>query len=597
MGGAIPEDQFDEKIIEANEITPPVEVPSGPLLGKTVYFARGLTALTVLASLLGLLSVPMGVYDDSLMIVGARLVAAGKLPYLDFYTHYGPLGYTFIDGLSRATLSPILAMRVLQAALLLLVALLLHAAARFSSEASNRREAAVPLAVLALSGSAAFPSFLGLGFAVASLLMFVVARSMRWSRAAATWSIGAGFLLALAALNRPAFALYTVGALLLAETVLRRSSRERSSWAPPALFLAGAVGGGALSWSLLYPFLSPRVAIHATLVAPLRLHGSGSRYLEPGFLRSPLAAICLGAAIAATFLVWAFFASSRRVRLLGLTCSIGVGLFPVLYRLAWPERQLAFFGFVVFSVCLLPLWSARRILPESDLAGAAIVGLAAGAFAHYLWTRFDGAHMLPSFGLAACGAALLWARMRVPGRIAVLALFLLTYQVAARSWSEPILPLARLSGDAFPVLEDGRLRWSCEDVPSDSANAVALADSKADPRSRFVAVASSHAVSQGSAVMLFALSSRLPYTKWFQYDPSLQTSSAIQKQMKGEILDSGSRTAVVWRADRFLFDGRRTALSRSEFDAFFDRLYPRVIGRFGDFEVRERGDPGREAPR
>jgi hypothetical protein len=67
--------------------------------------------------------------------------------------------------------------------------------------------------------------------------------------------------------------------------------------------------------------------------------------------------------------------------------------------------------------------------------------------------------------------------------------------------------------------------------------------------------------------------------------------------MKREILDSGSRTAVVWRADRFLFDRRRAPLARSELDAFFDRLYPRVIGRFGDFEVREREGPDREAPR
>jgi hypothetical protein len=595
-GGAIPEDRFDEKFIEENEITPPMEVSSGPLSGKTVYVARGLTALTVLASLLGLLSIPMSVYDDSLMIVGARLVAAGKLPYLDFYTHYGPLGYTLIESLSRATQSPILAMRILQAALLLLVAVLLHVAVRFSSASPNPSEAAAPLAVLALSGSAAFPSFLGFGLAVASLLMFVVARSIRWSRAAATWSIGAGVVLALAALNRPAFALYAAGAFLLTEIVLFRSRREERSWAPPALFLAGTIGGGALSWFLLYPFLSPRVAFQAALVTPLRLHGSGSRYLEPGFLRSPLAAICLGATIAATLLVWTFFTSSRRIRLLGVTCSIGIGLFPVLYRLVWPERELAFFGFVVFAICLLPLWNARRFLTESrDLGGAVIVGLAAGAFAHYLWTRFDGTHMLPSFGLAASSAALLWTRMRVPGRVVVVALFLLTYQIAVRNSSEPIHPLARLSGDAFPVSENGKLRWSYENVPSDSAMAVALADSKADPRSRFVALASSHAVSQGNPVMLFALSSRLPYTKWFQYDPGLQTSSPIQNQMKREIVESGSRTAVVWRADRFLFDRKRVPLSQSELDAFFGRLYPRVIGRFGDFEVRERVGPDREA--
>jgi hypothetical protein len=351
-------------------------------------------------------------------------------------------------------------------------------------------------------------------------------------------------------------------------------------------------------WWLRYPSLQPRIAFGAALVAPLRLHGSGSRYLEPGFLSSPFTGIAQGAAIAAAILAWTFFTPSRRTKLIGVACSIALGLFPVLYRFAWPERQLAFFGFVFVAICLLPLWSARGILREdSSLAGAALVSLAAAAFTHYLWTRFDGPHLLPSFGLAACGAALLWTRMRAPGKLAVLALFLLTYQVAARSWSEPIFPLARLRGDAFPATEAGRLRWPFEEVPNDPARAVALADSKADPRSRFVAVASNHAVTQGSPVLLFALSSRLPYTKWFQYDPGLQSSASIQKQMERELFDSGSRSAVVWRADRFLFDRKpTTAAARTELDVFFDRLYPRVIGRFGDFEVRERADPDR-APR
>jgi hypothetical protein len=569
------------------------------LSGKTVYLARGLSALIVFASTLGLLSIPMGVYDDSLLIVGARLMAAGKLPYLDFYTHYGPLGYTLIEGLSRLTHNPLLAMRILQAALLALVAVLGHVAVRLSSPAPNRSEIAVPLAVLALSGSAAFISFLGFGFTTASLLMYVSARGSRSSRARRLFGLGSGVALAMGALSRPAFAGYFGGALLLAESVLfRRRARFDRSWAPFGFLLVGAIAGGGLLWCLLYRRITLPVAFEAALLAPMRLTGGGTRYLEPGFLlRSPLIAILSGAAICAANLVWALFAPSRPTRILGLSCSLVIGLFPVLYRLSFPERPLSFFGLVVFVLCFVPFLPAGRVLREStDLAAAAIAGLAGAAFAHYVWTRFDGPHLLPSFGLAASSAALCWTRMRVPGRVAVLALFLVIYGIAARSWADPILPLARLRGDAFPVFEKGRLRWPFEDLPSDPAKAVALADANADPRSRFVAVASSHAVSQGSPVLLFALSSRLPYTKWFQYDPGLQTSPPVQRHMERELLDSGSRTAVVWRADRFLFDRKRKPTStRSELDAFFDRLYPRVIGRFGDFEVRQRATPDRAA--
>ena len=576
-----------------------MSVSSNPLSGKTVHLARGLTALIVLASVVGLLSIPLGVYDDSLMIVGARLLGAGKLPYVDFYTHYGPLGYTLIDGLSRLTRDPLLAMRILQAALLAFVAVLVHVAVRRLSSVPNRSEIAAPLAVLALSGSAAFPSFLGLGFAVASLFAFVIARSLPFGRAMAIGTAGAGVLLAMAALSRPGFALYVGGAILLTEAVLFIRWRADRSPIAGVLLLAGTVGSSLLLWFLLYPSLPLRSALQAGVLAPFRLHGSGSRYLEPGFLGLPLAGIAVGTAIAASVLVWTFFTPTRRMKILGVACSIALGFFPVLYRLAWPGKPLAFFGFLVLTACLVSLWSARRSLREDPaLAAAAFMGMAAAALTHYLWTRFDGPHLLPSFGLAACAAALCWPRMRRPGRLAVLGLFAVTYGVAARNWAEPLLPLARLSGDAFPVIERGRLRWPFEELPSDPARAVALADSNADPGSRFVAVASSHATSQGSPVMLFALSSRLPYTKWFQYDPGVQTSAPIQRSMERELLDSGSRSAVVWRANRFRFDRRREPVgARSELDAFFDRLYPRVLARFGDFEVRERETPDREASR
>jgi len=558
-----------------------------------------LTALIVLASVVGLLSIPLGVYDDSLMIVGARLLGAGKLPYVDFYTHYGPLGYTLIDGLSRLTRDPLLAMRILQAALLAFVAVLVHVAVRRFS-APGRSEIAAPLAVLALSGSAAFPSFLGYGFTVASVLMYVTARDGH-SGFARVLAIGSGVALALGALTRPGFAGYVGAALLLSESVLTRTGpgfRERSTRL--GLLLVGAVGGGALLWPIFYRRIPLRVAFQGALITPMRLTSGGSRYFDPHFLQgSPLIGVFCGTAIAALFLLWAFLTPSRATRVLAGACAFAVGLFPVLYRLRSPEKPLSSFGLVVLALCFLPFLTARRVLKsDPDLARIAMVGLSSAAFAHYLWIRFDGAHLLPSFGLAACAAALCWPRMRRPGRLAVLGLFAVTYGVAARNWAEPLLPLARLSGDAFPVIERGRLRWPFEELPSDPARAVALADSNADPGSRFVAVASSHATSQGSPVMLFALSSRLPYTKWFQYDPGVQTSAPIQRSMERELLDSGSRSAVVWRANRFRFDRRREPVgARSELDAFFDRLYPRVLARFGDFEVRERETPDREASR
>jgi hypothetical protein len=94
-------------------------------------------------------------------------------------------------------------------------------------------------------------------------------------------------------------------------------------------------------------------------------------------------------------------------------------------------------------------------------------------------------------------------------------------------------------------------------------------------------------------VYLFLLSRRLPYTRWFQYDPGLQSSPAVQEQMIGELTTSESAAAVVWRSEAFAYDeSAANPAGRSAFDDEADRLYGRVVGRFGNYEVRVREGTG-----
>ncbi len=142
--------------------------------------------------------------------------------------------------------------------------------------------------------------------------------------------------------------------------------------------------------------------------------------------------------------------------------------------------------------------------------------------------------------------------------------------------------------------------WPSADVEADAAQAVALADQDAAPSSRFVAVASSQAVTDQDPVLLFLLSSRLPYTRWFQYDPGLQSSPRIQQEMIEELTRSQSRTAVVWRAEAWMLELPGRPLPPTPFDEAFDRLYPVVVARVGLYEVRRRvesGPPAGAAPR
>lgn len=570
-----------------------IRTTSSPLPGSAALAARGLTAIVVILCSIGLLSTPLGEYDDSLLLVGARLIRAGELPYLDFYTHYGPFGYTLLGFLTRLIQSPALALRIVEIGLLAGVAILAHLTMRRAAADPEHSEAAVPIVAVGLSAAALFPSYLALALVVAALAFFVSSRRSSGEVGRFLLSGTGGIALGLASLIRPAFAIYAGGALLLTEMCLVRF-RSPVEWRRQtglALFFASAAATATLLWVTLYREIPLQTAFDAAVLRPAELTAGGARYLEPDFLRGhPLTAVAAGAAIAGLNLIWAFATPSHRTKTRAVICMVGAGSLPFLLRYGLgPSEPLSSLGLLLFPLPVLLAFSERQVLRENaDLASAAAFGISAAAFGHYFWSRADAPHLLPSLVLASCGAALVWRRFRWLGRLAVVSLFLASYHVAARNWHLPLLPIVRLftvdTADSARTPGFGYTR-----IPLDAARAVLLADQNADPRSRFVAVASSHVFSQGSPVVLFLISTRLPYTKWFQYDPGLQSSARIQKEMERELLASGSLTAVVWRAERFRYDQRRMVRgAKSSLDDLIRRLYPRTIGRFGDYEVRAR---------
>jgi hypothetical protein len=555
---------------------------------------RALTGAIVIASSLGLLSVPLGIYDDSLLVLGARLVREGNLPYLDFYTHYGPFGYTILGPLIGLFDSPGLALRVGQAILLASLAVLLHWAIRRSAANPTGSERAAPLAVLALSATALHASFAGFAFATASLLVFLSAGNTRFKWTALSLSVVGGVLLGATALIRPAFAAYVGGAVLLLETILIdvRSELGRRRIVLLGSFIGSAAVGVGLLWALLYPEIPPRIAFERTVLDIARLLAEGDRYLVPEFFHgSSLKAVVAGASMVGANLVWGLALPSRRGKMYTLAAITIAAVAFLVLRSQFVETNLSSLGIVLFGIPALLAFSQKSILrPASGVRAASLIGLAAAAFGHYLWNRPDGPHLVPSFGLAACATVLVWGKLHWPARVLAMIFLVVSYQSAERGWHEPILPIARLGHGSSAVAASGEARWGCERFPESEAKAVALADGNASPHSRFVAIASSHAGSQSNPVLLFVMSDRLPYTKWFHYDPGVQTTAAVQNEMERELLASGSDTAVVWRMEMFRVDRRpyRKALHETDLDRLFDRLYPLTIGRFGDYEVRRR---------
>ncbi|GEM_PF-2497342 len=557
-------------------------------------FPRLLTVLVLAASALGLLSIPVEIYDDSLLLLGARLVTGGKTPYIDFYTHYGPLGYTILAFLGRLFGNPGLALRMGEILLLAGMAILWHVLFRSLQPQSPLREYPVPFLVGAFSAVAFQSSFFGFAFATGALVLFLLARSAPEGLPATALNAAGGAVLAVGVLIRPVFGAYFAGALLLLETVGRpRFGGSRNPLAALAVFFGTAACSALVLWSFLYPGIPWSMAFNAMILMPARLMGAGgTRYLDPEFLLAAgtnslglARAIATGAALVATTIAWTIAASRRRTRRLAAACVAAGGLLPLLLTLSeHPARDAGFISLTFFVLACSVVFSARRALQESALLRAsATFGLVAAAFGHYFWARADRYHLLPMLTLAFVGAALLLTSLRPAGRIAVLGLFLFTCVSAVPSLLFPAALLLK-SGVAANLRP-----WRCTLVRPEMHLAVAYADSLADPKSRFVAVGSSQAWSSADPILLFLISSRLPYTRWFQYDPGLQTSAAIQGEMERELEASGSRTAVVWRADKHPFDwDSPSPKARSPFDDFFDKLYPITAAKFGDYEVRVR---------
>jgi hypothetical protein len=244
-------------------------------------------------------------------------------------------------------------------------------------------------------------------------------------------------------------------------------------------------------------------------------------------------------------------------------------------------------------------WLNRDALSRSPRMWlAAAFGLSASAFGHYFWSRADPPHLYPLLALAAGGALFAWEGLRGLERLAVATIFVLAF-VPFKPWRIAEPPIVALWKGGLARVGELAARpgatlltvWPAGEVPSPAALAVTLADRLSLPSSRFVAYGTNQNLSAGDPVYLFLLSRRLPYTRWFQYDPGLQGSPAVQEEMTRELATSGSAAAVVWRSEAFEFDPSvAPAPGRSRFDEAADRTYSRVIARFGNYEVRVPGD-------
>ncbi|HEY1250388.1 MAG TPA: hypothetical protein VGH97_04315 [Thermoanaerobaculia bacterium] len=561
-------------------------------------------AVVLLASVLGLLCTRIGDYDDGILLLGARLVLAGKLPYRDFYAHYGPFGFSLQALFSGILRNPPVALRMGESIALVLLGVAGFVAGRRRAGAVGAWSAAAY--ALVLSAAASLASFYGVALCLAALGAFAMASSAGFpgdgeraapEAAATRWAAVSGVFLALAVLTRPAFAAYS--AVALAGLGLAAGTRRDRARLLPILAVSCAATLVA-AWLILYRDLSPIQAFDATVLFPRRLLEGGLRYREASFLRAPLpVAFLLATLHAALPLLWTLGLPSRRGRLVGAAAILASGALPLWLRVSTrPERDGVLVAAGAIAIALVLIARERRALRENAaLRVAALFGLAAAASEHYLWARADRPHFLPLLVIAAAGAAAVSVVVRPAARALLLGLFAFVCGTFLRSPVSVLFPAESLSqGGLTSVRQRWRAPhaswksvWPCGDIAADAHDAVAFADRHADPGSLFVAVASNQSFADQDPILLFLLSARLPYTRWYQYDTGVQDTAAVQRQMLEELESSGSRTAVVWSIEGYGARGPEAGgRPRTPFDEAFDRLYPVRGPRFGLYETRLR---------
>jgi hypothetical protein len=398
-------------------------------------------------------------------------------------------------------------------------------------------------------------------------------------------------------LIRPAFAVYA--SVALGGVALAAGTRRDRTRLLPILAISAAAGSVA-AWLLLFRNISPAQAFDATVLVPRRLFEGGQRYREAAFLRAPLPVAYLLASVhAAVPLLWTAALPSRRGRIAGAAAILASGALPLWLRVSTqPQRDGVLVAAGAVAIALLLIGLERRTLRDNPtIRSAALFGLAAAAFEHYLWARADRPHFLPFLVLGAAGGAVAFAELRPLARAVLVGFFLFVCGMFLKSPASVLLPAESVwSGGLAAVRQrwhspraSWKSIWPCGEIPADAIAAVARADRNADPNSRFVAVASNQAFVDQDPILLFLLSARLPYTRWYQYDPGVQDTAPIQQRMIRELENSGSLTAVVWSIEVYgAREPEAGGRARTPFDEAFDRLYPVRGPRIGLYELRYR---------
>ena len=438
-------------------------------------------------------------FDEGVILVGAERVSAGAVLHRDFYFNYGPAQLYILSFLFRIFSPSVWVERAWDAlarsGVVLLVFLL---CARLASRRAAWLAAFASLVSLAHFGFHGYPVFPALASALASALcLFAAFENSR----STFWLAAGGLCTAITLLFRYDVGLFVFGveAILLTAWFLAQSGQTRR--ARNTLFA-----------------LTPFSAGFAIVALPL-----GAVYLLSGVARDFL------------FDVVSFSGSYIAMRSLP---------FPGLQELKRsPSEAAVYLPMIVMAATALAILYSRRRKKDDPVVWLTALLLAfTGVFFAKGFVRVSAIQMamaiISSIALLAVVASRLssyprFTRFAVGGAVTAAGLCTLIAGVGdLKSGRQNAVAWIRNAGCRPPA---GIGRLGCYTVDDSHARAIRYIEQVTSPADTIFVGNGRDDKLFINDIAFYFLAGRVPATKWYQFDPGLQTTEQLQREMVGEL--------------------------------------------------------------
>jgi hypothetical protein len=440
----------------------------------------------------------ISVYDEGLILTGAMRVGIGEIPHRDFYANYGPAQFYIVALLFKLFGPSVMTERLWDVSIKVAIATLSFVAVRAHCRLTAAFAAYVVCLIwLAAFGTSGFPLFPALLFSLVATLL--VSSSPGYPHPARITA--SGCCVGLTALFR-----YDLGGLvgvaLLGLLIVSAVSRRERFWlnptSPPFLFVLGVVA----------------------VFGPAAL-----AYLLAG---GPIGAFIHDVLYSATY-----YGQMRRLP------------FPSLDQL-WndPTALAVYIPPAVLAVALSLAASRKRC----DSQGWVIAAFASVCVAMYIkgWVRMSVIHtagavifaliLLPIVWKSTCGKM---ARRTLVVMCAVLAgvptLFALKSLVANAESNRAFVSDFFLRRDAACNAPIHLRRVACVQVGTEWSEAVKFVIGHVAKDERLFSGVTRHDKVFANDNLIYFAAQRIPATRWYHYDPGLQTRADVQNGMVAEL--------------------------------------------------------------